>query len=171
MHRSFITYKVVRRKLRRLQINAIENGLTVSLLRDYYITTSNQENKKAKRCFIIGIVTVLVFLVISGSWLYTALSERCLVPSNYLVWEATRPLADCCYCENVTKPIVLWNVTRRGFAVRTIYEYSNKLILTVHFNIDYITLQRNYKTYLWTANLSLRYFFLEICLFFKADHC
>ncbi|KAG6444706.1 hypothetical protein O3G_MSEX003510 [Manduca sexta] len=42
------------------------------------------------------------------------------------MWEATRPVADCVYCQNVTRPVILWDVTRRNFAN---YSYSSKPII------------------------------------------
>ncbi|CAK1544961.1 unnamed protein product [Leptosia nina] len=54
------------------------------------------------------------------------LGARCLLPSNYLVWEATRPIADCSYCAHVTEPLILHNVTREIFKK---YAYSSKPII------------------------------------------
>lgn len=118
MHNSSVTKRTTRRKLRLLQRNAFKKGISLCIMKEIYVSSYNPEIKKTKKRVIVAIVTVFVFLVISGSWLYSVLGERCLVPSNYLVWEATRPLADCAYCENVTKPIILRNATRRSFAVR-----------------------------------------------------
>ncbi|XP_072947479.1 uncharacterized protein [Epargyreus clarus] len=54
------------------------------------------------------------------------LSARCLLPSNYFVWEATRPVANCNYCVNITKPTILRNITRKSF---NYYAYSSKPII------------------------------------------
>lgn len=54
---------------------------------------------------------------------YHALGIRCVVPNNYFVWEATRPISDCSFCINVTGPIVLYNATREEF---TPYAYTSK---------------------------------------------
>ncbi|CAG4947016.1 unnamed protein product [Parnassius apollo] len=67
-----------------------------------------------------------MLLVFTSSVVYDILNTRCLVPINYLVWEATRPLADCDYCANVTKPIILRNITRNDFMK---YAYSSKPII------------------------------------------
>jgi hypothetical protein len=53
------------------------------------------------------------------------LGIRCIVPNNYFVWEATRPVSDCSFCTNITKPIILGNVTREEFAP---FAYSSKPI-------------------------------------------
>ncbi|XP_018320366.1 uncharacterized protein LOC108733619 [Agrilus planipennis] len=52
-----------------------------------------------------------------------AIGIRCLIPNNYFVWEATRPVSDCSYCLKVAKPIVLPNLTQEEFAK---YAYSSK---------------------------------------------
>jgi hypothetical protein len=54
------------------------------------------------------------------------LGIRCIVPNNYFVWEATRPVSDCSFCTNITKPIILGNVTREEFAP---FAYSSKPIV------------------------------------------
>lgn len=116
--------KKIRKRIRIIQKCAIERGLDGEVMKHYnYICNFNHETaaiKGTNRKLIIGSVTVFILLVISGSWVNSILSFRCVLPSNYLVWEATRPLADCAYCENVTKPIILRNVTRRNFVVRTL---------------------------------------------------
>lgn len=112
---------VLKKRLRTLQRSAIERGLDGVLLKQYdYICnfSDEDENKKSNKKLIAVIVSAFIVLVLSVSYVNSILSARCLLPSNYLVWEATRPLADCAYCENVTKPIILWNVTRQEFAVR-----------------------------------------------------
>ncbi|KAJ3663015.1 hypothetical protein Zmor_007326 [Zophobas morio] len=75
----------------------------------------------------------LAFLVIS-TYQYEAFSTainyflgvRCIVPNNYFVWEATRPVSDCNFCINITNPIVLQNVTRKEFAP---YAYTSKPVV------------------------------------------
>ncbi|XP_024085667.1 uncharacterized protein LOC106662927 isoform X2 [Cimex lectularius] len=42
-----------------------------------------------------------------------ALGVKCILPNNYFVWEATRPLADCRICQ--TDVLYLDNVTRKDF--------------------------------------------------------
>ncbi|PZC75726.1 hypothetical protein B5X24_HaOG205700 [Helicoverpa armigera] len=121
--------KVIKKRLRNLQKRAIERGLDGVLLKqyEYIFNFSNEiETKRTNKKLIAGIISAFIILVLSVSFLNSILSARCLLPSNYLVWEATRPLADCSYCENVTKPIILWNVTRQEFAVRC-------LSINIHF--------------------------------------
>ncbi|KAK6632699.1 hypothetical protein RUM43_013469 [Polyplax serrata] len=44
------------------------------------------------------------------------LGIRCVIPNNYFIWEATRPVTDCSICENVTEVLNLHNVSRESFA-------------------------------------------------------
>lgn len=121
MRKGYNVNGVLKKRLRTLQRSAIERGLDGVLLKQYdYICnfSDEDENKKSNKKLIAVIVSAFIVLVLSVSYVNSILSARCLLPSNYLVWEATRPLADCAYCENVTKPIILWNVTRQEFAVR-----------------------------------------------------
>ncbi|KAL0271524.1 UNVERIFIED_CONTAM: hypothetical protein PYX00_008592 [Menopon gallinae] len=46
----------------------------------------------------------------------STLGIRCVIPNNYFIWEATRPVTDCKMCENVTEVLNLWNCTREEFA-------------------------------------------------------
>lgn len=60
----------------------------------------------------IGILTPII-----GASLSYFLGIRCLVPNNYLIWEATRPVSDCNFCRGVVKPIILPNLTKEEFMV------------------------------------------------------
>lgn len=111
----------LRRKIKVLQKSAIERGLNGVLLQEYnFVCNYKYEvaNKGSNKKLIVAIVASFIVVVISLYFVNSILSARCLLPSNYLVWEATRPLADCAYCANVTKPIILRNISRRDFVVR-----------------------------------------------------
>lgn len=111
----------LRRKIKVLQKSAIERGLNGVLLQEYnFVCNYKHEagNKGSNKKLIVAIVTSFIVGVISLYFVNSILSTRCWLPSNYLVWEATRPLADCAYCANVTKPIILRNISRRDFVVR-----------------------------------------------------
>lgn len=121
--------RVIRKAIRNIQKSAIDGGLNGVLLRQYnYVCNYNNEtaNKAYNRKLVVAIVVVFLSVVISVSVGNSVLSVRCLLPNNYLVWEATRPLADCVYCANVTKPIILRNVSRRDFAN---YAYLSRPII------------------------------------------
>ncbi|KZC13473.1 hypothetical protein WN55_05024 [Dufourea novaeangliae] len=48
---------------------------------------------------------------------------RCLVPNNYFIWEFTRPISNCDYCQDVTTALILPNLTREEFKK---YAYSSR---------------------------------------------
>ncbi|CAH0398843.1 unnamed protein product [Chilo suppressalis] len=117
----------IRERLRIIQKHANLRGLSLEALEQYnYICNLEQDKKLRHKDVVIVMIAFFVVLSLSGAWVNSILSVRCVIPANYLVWEATRPLADCAYCENVTEPIILYNVTRQEFAE---YSYSSKPII------------------------------------------
>lgn len=42
---------------------------------------------------------------------------RCIMPNNYLIWEATRPESDCQFCSGIARPLILQNISRDDFYV------------------------------------------------------
>lgn len=113
-----------RRKLRHIQKTALESGLNLEFLKryeqicDFCEHSKETKSSKRKRRVIAGVLATFALILISINVVNSVLISRCLLPSNYLVWEATRPLADCSYCENINKPIILPNITRQDFTVR-----------------------------------------------------
>lgn len=75
---------------------------------------------------ILSILTVLCEYNILQNALIYAQSVRCVIPNNYFIWEATRPIPDCQFCINVTQPIVLPNVTKEQFKK---YVYTSKPVV------------------------------------------
>lgn len=122
--------KKARKKLQYLQEGAIKAGIEKVLLKqlNYICEYKNYEFSKRNTNGILirSLILAILIIFISVSMVNYLLSTRCLLPSNYLVWEATRPLADCRYCDNVTKPIILRNVSREQFNE---YAYSPKPII------------------------------------------
>ncbi|XP_014368902.2 uncharacterized protein LOC106719152 [Papilio machaon] len=119
----------VKKRLKNVQISGLRRGLQSSELKQIdYICNFTEENtiKKTRKRIIILIVIVSILTVVVSSIVHNILTARCLVPLNYLVWEATRPLADCDYCVNITKPIILHNVTRDNFKI---HAYTSKPIV------------------------------------------
>lgn len=114
--------KTIQRKLKLIQKTALKNGIDEVLIKKYNFILCIAEVKQTQpyscisRKLLISAVFVLLTLLLAVAVDYL-LSARCLLPINHLVWEATRPLADCGYCANVTKPIILKNVTRQSFRV------------------------------------------------------
>ncbi|XP_060535211.1 uncharacterized protein LOC132707387 isoform X2 [Cylas formicarius] len=95
------------------------------------VLSRDPPRKNNKTWLLVAAVTVLLASV---SYQYSIPSQifnyvvgvRCLIPNNYFVWEATRPVSDCHFCSNVTRALVLPNVTREEFAP---YAYSSKPIV------------------------------------------
>lgn len=113
---------------------------TVAQLKRYYIELHQQFHENELRqqtetplrpsCWKLTLLCSTIAIVICVLYDYNFLEYvrgvRCLVPNNYFIWEATRPISDCNFCLNVTQPIVLPNVTREEFAP---YAYSSKPIV------------------------------------------
>lgn len=77
--------------------------------------------------FLISICSNILFrLPYFDGMMKNALGIKCVVPNNYLVWEATRPVADCNICRGVNSVMVLPNVTRDEFLN---YAYSYRPII------------------------------------------
>lgn len=75
----------------------------------------------------IAAVIALCSLIYDYGFINTAIvyiqGVRCVVPNNYFVWEATRPISDCRFCHNVSAPIILPNITKEEFKK---YAYISK---------------------------------------------
>ncbi|XP_039755396.1 uncharacterized protein LOC120630284 isoform X1 [Pararge aegeria] len=127
--------KSIRRKLKLIQRTALQKGIDEVLIKNFNFICCIGENKETNlfaglnRKIIITVGVSFISLLLVNLAADYILSARCLIPINHLVWEAARPLADCRYCANVTKPIILQNVTRQGFRK---YAYSSKPIIVKH---------------------------------------
>uniref|UniRef100_A0A0K8TCI3 Bifunctional arginine demethylase and lysyl-hydroxylase JMJD6 n=1 Tax=Lygus hesperus TaxID=30085 RepID=A0A0K8TCI3_LYGHE len=81
---------------------------------------------------ITPLVAVIFVVVVSDSSYYfdgmmkSALSVKCVLPNNYVFWEATRPVMDCRICSNLTAVKILNNLTRSDFKP---FAYSYQPIL------------------------------------------
>lgn len=114
----------LKRRLQYIQREAISGGLELNLLNQFnYICNYKKDFSSSKRhqWLVISAILGFVLLALVGIAVENILSARCLLPSNYLVWEATRPVADCNYCVNITKPTILRNITRKSFNVSVYY--------------------------------------------------
>lgn len=47
---------------------------------------------------VIFLIALFILTPFLASLIEVILGTRCIVPNNYLVWEATRPLSDCDFC-------------------------------------------------------------------------
>ncbi|XP_065083067.1 uncharacterized protein LOC135705324 [Ochlerotatus camptorhynchus] len=75
---------------------------------------------------VIFLIALFVLTPFLASFIEVILGTRCIVPNNYLVWEATRPLSDCDFCRGVQGPIILSNLSREQFKP---YAYSSRPII------------------------------------------
>lgn len=80
----------------------------------------SQIYKFSKLKFFIGCFLVLVIsLFYKLNYIYYAINYllgiRCILPNNYFIWEATRPISNCNFCTNVSEPVILSNLSRDEF--------------------------------------------------------
>ncbi|XP_075225290.1 uncharacterized protein LOC142326589 [Lycorma delicatula] len=75
---------------------------------------------------IISLFAIITKLPLLDGMVKNALGIKCVIPNNYFVWEATRPVTDCSICRGINGVIVLPNITRQEFHK---YAYSSKPII------------------------------------------
>ncbi|KAF5303373.1 hypothetical protein FQR65_LT08286 [Abscondita terminalis] len=122
----------IRKKLYYLNKKLLKSGIHLSELR---LTASQsldtQKPSLLNRIFIISTLIILTLSIFYQCGIFETilnyfLGIRCIIPNNYFVWEATRPISDCQFCTNVTEPLILLNVTREEFSK---YAFSSKPIV------------------------------------------
>lgn len=118
----------LRAKFYNLNNELLQSGFNISELQ---FAVSNPKTNVFNVLFVASgiIVVILCILYESGIFevvLNQALGIRCVIPNNYFVWEATRPVSDCQFCTNVTEPVVLYNLSQTEFSQ---YAYSSKPII------------------------------------------
>lgn len=75
---------------------------------------------------LFTVITTVLCVLYQCHFLEYAQGVRCIIPNNYFIWEATRPISNCQFCLNISEAIILENVTREEF---TPYAYSSKPIV------------------------------------------
>lgn len=87
------------------------------------VNNQNRPNRSAGDCVRITVAlamcVALMGVYVNGLW-ERILGVRCIVPNNYLIWEATRPESDCQFCSGVNRPLILENLTRDEFYVGSV---------------------------------------------------
>lgn len=78
------------------------------------LSVKNQNSKKNQRHERNGTIVWYVKLLLSTICLFSygvinLTSIRCLIPNNYLIYEASRPISNCTFCANVKGPKILSN--------------------------------------------------------------
>lgn len=106
----------------------VKYGFSTKELEDACLSPNNYTNKLLVLFLVIavGLGVLLEYGVFQAAINYL-LGIRCIVPNNYFVWEATRPVSDCNFCRTISKPIYFQNVTREEFV--PYYAYSSKPIV------------------------------------------
>lgn len=115
----------------------INEGLSVDILERQCLQLQKRLQQKQQRIstsLVIILITVILGVLITqftqmhviDFMVKYALGTRCFIPNNYLIWEATRPVSNCDFCINITKALILPNLTREEFAP---YAYSSRPII------------------------------------------
>lgn len=109
-------------KINKLHEAILCKGITEEELQNAYKQSINPNRSNIFNntiyLYCIGfILSIGILTPIIGASLNYFLGIRCLVPNNYLIWEATRPVSDCNFCRGVVKPIILPNLTKEEFMV------------------------------------------------------
>ncbi|XP_044268982.1 uncharacterized protein LOC123014135 isoform X2 [Tribolium madens] len=107
----------------------IKSGFSTKELQNACLPKCSKHTNSA--LFIAFLLLALLLATSYEYGLFTSainyfLGVRCIVPNNYFVWEATRPVSNCNFCKDVNEPLVLKNVTREEFAP---YAYSSRPII------------------------------------------
>lgn len=119
---------------------ALKNGARAEDLYRIFLQCKGPSRRRPLRKSLGGYgraCALSVGAVIAGLGLVSVLSEdvrnaalgvHCVVPNNFLVWEATRPIANCSICQGVRGVVELENVSRVDFA-RDGHAYSYRPIV------------------------------------------
>lgn len=122
-----ISRNVTKKKLENEHLCFLNRGLSLQELENSLLSTKGIVPSKAKKkriVLFISLVTLITVVLCQSNFLNIIYGIRCVVPNNYFIWEATRPISDCSFCSNVTGPIILLpNVTRKEFEP---YAYSSQ---------------------------------------------
>lgn len=95
-------------------------------------------NQLIKICVAI-IICLLISSPVACLFEYV-LGIRCILPNNYLIWEATRPISDCIYCTGVDRPLILNNMTQEDFQVQFYSQYHRTIVHTNLFTGNFFSL-------------------------------
>ncbi|KAJ6647456.1 hypothetical protein Bhyg_02679 [Pseudolycoriella hygida] len=121
--------EVIRPELDKIHNEILKHPeITVADLYDAYKKSLESEDSRENIIFsAIGMIFFIVIAVPIVNYVFAfILGIRCFIPNNYVVWEATRPIANCAYCQHVRGPLILPNMTREEFLP---YAYSPQPII------------------------------------------
>ncbi|CAG9770953.1 unnamed protein product [Ceutorhynchus assimilis] len=124
-----ISQNLIEEKLTNLNNYYLQRGLShEDLFNVAFPETASKPKKSLKTHIIIytAIATLLISILYNCNAFSFVYGIRCIIPNNYFIWEATRPISDCSFCSTLTEAIELSNVTREEFEP---YAYSSKPII------------------------------------------
>ncbi|KAH8303659.1 hypothetical protein KR018_009776, partial [Drosophila ironensis] len=107
-------------KLDTLHRNALRTGLVSGEELQEAFRNTRDVDHNPNRLNVLWLLGIMFFIMVATPFFYETISfllgVRCFLPNNYLVWEATRPISDCEFCQGVRGPLILSNLTREEFA-------------------------------------------------------
>ncbi|XP_046993418.1 uncharacterized protein LOC124605642 [Schistocerca americana] len=130
--------RIVYEKFVALNQNLIDCGIHIDELRNltYRKTRTKSDGGSAllrpHSLFIlvtlvaVACVSIVLKIPFVEYIVQSAIGIRCILPNNYFVWEATRPITDCEMCKDVKEVLVFHNITREKFKN---YAYSSRPML------------------------------------------
>lgn len=138
--------KQLKNELNKINNEMINSGIDINTLKKvcYDVNKRKLINWTTLAAIISGIAVLFSSGILDVIISYI-LGTRCILPNNYFIWEATRPISNCQFCINVTRPIILPNVTRENFAP---YAFTSKPVIVKnavkhwpamkHFNFTFL---------------------------------
>lgn len=127
MEKSYCDLRDVQNDFIEINKLMLKSGFDQSELREICKNKKKVSNYRIYLlCVFIVVIGIFLSYLFETNFISYLLGTRCILPNNYFIWEATRPISDCQFCINVTRPIILPNVTREQFAP---YAFSSKPII------------------------------------------
>lgn len=117
LHQSGLDLKICIKDLRQC-LDISNQKITTTL---FYNVTPSRINLIVAFIFLILVFKLQLYNIVNDF-----IGARCLLANNYLIWEISRPISNCKFCEGVDRPIVLHNVTKSAFQK---YVYNSQPII------------------------------------------
>lgn len=115
--RKNISVKIIDNKITDLVQHYLHYNFSIEELEDSLYPIRQQSCGFNAKYITISILllVLLISVLYELNVLGVIFGIRCIIPNNYFVWEATRPISNCTFCSNITKPIILQNVSKEDF--------------------------------------------------------
>ncbi|VEN56394.1 unnamed protein product [Callosobruchus maculatus] len=111
--------------LKELNKHYMKLGFTWENLEDAFLESNFKWYFIIFTVFLTSFSVVYEFQCVNTAVNYL-LGIRCIFPNNYIVWAATRPIASCDFCVDLTRPLLFTNVSQDKFSL---HAYTSKPIL------------------------------------------